>query len=101
MSNATRAAQFAALADRISQAAVPAELTNCDLCDIRPGYREMNASGVEGVICLECDDTGLTPAADALLRRLHSRLDHELRDEPRERYSNIEPNTGLRRHGEI
>jgi hypothetical protein len=32
------------------------ELTNCDLCDIRPGHRVMSASGVEGVICEECDE---------------------------------------------
>ena len=29
---------------------------HCDICDSRPGHREMNASGVEGVICLECDE---------------------------------------------
>ena len=32
------------------------QLTNCDLCDIRPGHRVMSASGVEGVICAECDE---------------------------------------------
>jgi hypothetical protein len=74
-----RGQPFDKIADFIDQniPADPTELTNCDICDVRPGHREMNASGVEGVICLECD-------------------------EPREpRYSNIEPNTGLRRHGEI
>ena len=95
------AAQLVALADHISQAAVPTELTNCDLCDIRPGHREMNASGVEGVICEACDDAGLTPATAALIRRLHSRLDHELRDEPRPRYSNIDESSGMPKHGPI
>lgn len=32
---------------------------------------------------------------------LRARLYLEQRDEPREYVSNIEPNTGLRRHGEI
>ena len=30
--------------------------TNCDICGVNQGHREMNASGVEGVICLECDE---------------------------------------------
>lgn len=56
-----------------------------------------------------------SPTAQALLDRRFARLDHELayasskqaerdldqRSEARPRYSNIEPNTGLRRHGEI
>lgn len=32
------------------------QYTNCDICDVNPVHREMNASGVEGVICLECDE---------------------------------------------
>jgi hypothetical protein len=31
------------------------QLTNCDICDVRPGHRVMSASGVEGVICEECE----------------------------------------------
>ena len=34
----------------------PAQFTNCDICDKNPGHREMNASGVEGVICESCDE---------------------------------------------
>lgn len=30
--------------------------TNCDICDVRPGYRGMTGcGGIEGVICEECD----------------------------------------------
>lgn len=32
------------------------QYTNCDLCDVNPGHREMNASGVEGGICESCDE---------------------------------------------
>lgn len=38
------------------------EFTNCDICDVRPAYRLMNASGVEGVICEECDEKLSLPA---------------------------------------
>lgn len=32
------------------------KFTNCDLCDVNHGHREMNASGVEGVIRESCDE---------------------------------------------
>ena len=32
------------------------QFTHCDICNANPGHREMNASGVEGVICESCDE---------------------------------------------
>ena len=46
-------------------------------------------AGTDAASIADVRDAGLTPATDALIRRLHSRLDHELRDE-RPRFSSWE-----------